>query len=289
VDSPPALTVSAAPWLQTWQPAVLWLAGANTVNTRRSYAGPIRALMGGAGLPLEQITAAHVLAYKAAMVARGFSPRTIRHHLIVLSAFFCWAIDGGYYPGPNPVAGVPLPRVGGSLAGVAISQGQVRRLLDAGRNIRDRAVLHLLAATGLRAAELCALQQRDLHFPEIEKVAVHVRAGKGGKSRDVTVAGWDLSHDLTAYLIERRYTGPTTYLFQPLDGRAALGKPLSRDTVYRIVTSCAARAGLGHLSPHDLRRTYATIALDTGEKLPVVQQRMGHAMMEQTARYYRGG
>ena len=82
--------------------------------------------------------------------------------------------------------------------------------------------------------------------------------------------------------------GPSRPLFQRL-GPGGTGAGITYATVYRVVTAAAEGAGLGHVAPHDLRRTYATLALDLGAPAPAVSRQMGHRSMEQTVRYYRGG
>lgn len=270
------------PWALTWQPAVLWLAGTNNRNTRRGYAGPLRDLMTRFNEPLSGIGEIHLLAYKAHLVDRGLSPRTIRHHLSVLAGFFDWLIRRGDYLGPNPAAGIPLPRVGKEIAGVALDQAQLNRLYGHARTNRDGCILRLLAQSGLRAAELCALQQRDLHLGDVT-CQIHVRSGKGGKARDVA-AGALLADKLAVYLTQRRWAGLLTPLFQTYSRH----DHMSYSSVYWIVRRAAERAGLGHITPHDLRRTYCTLALKAGVCLPDVQKAMGHSLMEQTARYFRG-
>lgn len=274
-------------WAATWQPAVLWLARAANRNTRRSYTAPVRGLMISARVPLPEVVEPHVLAYNVALGDRGLAPRTIRHHIIVLGAFFAWAMARGHHPGPNPAAGVPLPGQPRGVAGIALDAAEVERLVAAATSPRDRALLRLLADGGLRAAEAVALQERDVHL--VGDVArIHVRRGKGGRPRDVE-AGAGAAEDLGAYLEggERRLTGPTSpFLQRAADWRGAAGG-IGYTTVYGVVRDCAARAGLGHVAPHDLRRTYATLELDLGQPLPAVQGRMGHQHMEQTARYYR--
>jgi len=275
-----------APWQLTWRPAALYLAGRNSLSTRRAYGSALRTfLKSGPPLPLDQVTEAAVLAYKADLVNRGLSPRTIRCRLIILQAFFDWCIDHGYHRGPNPVIRVPLPRAGGALAGVALDQDQVARLVDAAGGLRDRALLAVMCAGGLRSAEACALQQRDVHFSG-PAIVLAIRSGKGGRAREVILDG-QAHAPLMAYMAIRAYAGPTTWLFQPVDGRAGRGRPLSYVTVYQIVTTAAMAAGLGHVTPHDLRRTAITLALDNGGKLPEIQRQAGHAKMSQTAEYYR--
>lgn len=275
-------------WLSTWEPAVLWLAGVNSMATRRSYTSALRLFMRGAGVGLERVVEAHVLAYKAAMVSRRLAPRTVRQRLVILGAFFDWALERGHHPGPNPAGRVELPRVGREPAGLALDAGQVALLAAAAGSARDRAIVLVLADGGLRASELVGLQERDVLIRRsaeggVAGVEVLVRAGKGGRGRTVEL-GVDAAAALVQYLAAGpRQAGATQHLFQ---GRRQAA--ISYDTVYRVVVAAARAAGVGHVAPHDLRRTYATVALDLGVPAPAVSRQMGHQDLEQTVRYYRG-
>jgi integrase/recombinase XerD len=271
-----------------WMPLGLWLATCNSLNTRSSYMHVLRGFARGAGPNPGDWNEAMVLDYKADLVNRGLSARTVRHHLCALRSFFEWAIERGYHPGPNPAGRIPMPPRQWNIAGVALSIDELSALLGKARTTRDRALLHVLARGGLRASEMAALLTRDVHFhldsPEYRAATITVRLAKGGLLRQVDLSR-PAAEDLQIYLAtgERR-SGPMAPVFQHLDGQ---GRPLSYHSVYRIVRDCAARAGLGHITPHDLRRTYATLQLDGGATLPYVQRQMGHELMIQTVRYYR--
>ncbi len=278
-------------WLQSWQPALIWLASCNSIQTRRAYTSALRALMQECrAVPMGEIDSITVAMFKMAMVDKGLAPRTIRQRLAIAGALFAWAIDRGYHPGPNPVSPIPFPRVGRDLVGVALSGDQVEQLVAAAGNSRDRAILVLLADSGLRASELAALQERDLVLQRdpdsggVQAATVTVRRGKGGYPRVVDLSA-AAAGVLIQYLVaDHRRAGATKPLFQHIDGS---GLAISYHTVYRTVLAAAAAAGLGHLAPHDLRRTYCTLALDGGQPVPDVQRQMGHHNMNQTFAYYR--
>ena len=160
---------------------------------------------------------------------------------------------------------------------------RLRRLLGATKTqgmhgLRDRAILEMLYATGLRVSELVGLRHTDL---DAERREVRCR-GKGGKERVVPVGevalGW-----VAAYLQERtlRDTGSSPWLFA---GRG--GRPVSRQTVWRLVRSTAARAEIGQrVSPHTLRHTFATHLLAGGADLRAIQELLGHARLATTQIY----
>ncbi len=145
---------------------------------------------------------------------------------------------------------------------------------DTIRGKRDRAILELLYATGLRVGELCGLDRGDLdRFQGTVRVL-----GKGNKERIVPVGDQAL-RALDAYLAVRPAgAGP---LFQNLRG----GR-LTVRSVHRIVTARARSAGIARpVSPHTLRHTFATHMLDQGADLRLVQDLLGHSRLSTTQRY----
>jgi len=148
--------------------------------------------------------------------------------------------------------------------------------------IRDRALLELMYACGLRATEACTLKVNDLHF-ELRSVSVF---GKGSKHRVVPMGG-------PAIEWSRRYLDEVRpQLAEHEDRRdahrlllSASGRPLERTSVWRIVRRCARHAGLGEVHPHMLRHSFATHLVGGGADLRVVQELLGHADIGTTQIY----
>ncbi|BCJ42449.1 hypothetical protein GCM10010168_08090 [Actinoplanes ianthinogenes] len=158
--------------------------------------------------------------------------------------------------------------------------------------MRDRAVLELLYATGIRVSELCDLDQADVdHGRQVVRVF-----GKGGKERAVpyghpardALAAW-LRHGRPAFAtkaattpaVERgrgRQTGDPLFL-------GLKGGRLQPTVVRRIVARAARTAGLPHTKPHDLRHSAATHLLDGGADLRAVQELLGHSSLSSTQIY----
>jgi integrase/recombinase XerD len=189
----------------------------------------------------------------------------------------------------DPTAGVKGPSAVRSLPDV-LTHEQVARLLCAPSGedplaLRDRAILELMYACGLRASELCALELGALDRHER---LLRVR-GKGAKERIVPVGGAALSA-LERYLqrarpqlIERpgARASPSRLLF--LSSR---GEGLSRQGLYLIIRRAARGAGLaGAISPHTLRHSFATHLLVGGCDLRSLQEMLGHADLATTELY----
>lgn len=151
----------------------------------------------------------------------------------------------------------------------ALTHRQTERLLAAASSTRDRALLEVLYATGLRVSELCALTWDDV---DVTHQMARVRNGKGGKSRMVLFSGSTVEwlgrykSTLNGQLVDRIF-------------------PVTRKTVWQIVKGCARRARLKGVSPHTLRHTFATHLLDGGANTRQIQELLGHSKLETTQVY----
>lgn len=156
-----------------------------------------------------------------------------------------------------------------------LSVDEVRRLLGAPTNIKHRAVLTLIYATGVRLNEATHLRVRDI---DGQRMTVHIRCGKGGKPRmlPMSTALRDL---LRAYWIEQR---PRDYLFpgeQP-------DRPLHESSVQHACAKARLSARIDKpASVHTLRHSYATHLLELGVDLRTIQKLLGHASLSTTAIY----
>jgi integrase/recombinase XerC len=180
--------------------------------------------------------------------------------------------------GANPARDLRTPRLPRRLPGylpVDESEALLRAGGPAGGDeLRDRAILELLYATGVRVAELVGLDGEDV---ALEEGAVRV-LGKGRKERVVPVGG-PAVEALRAYLAARG--GPAGPLF-----RNRRGGRLTTRSVHRIVRARARAAGLvRRVTPHTLRHTFATHLLDAGADLRFIQELLGHARLTTTQKY----
>jgi integrase/recombinase XerC len=216
-------------------------------------------------------------AYLAWLHGRGLAPSSIARRTATLRSWFAFQVRRGLAP-TNPARDLATPRLPRRLPSF-LPKDESRDLLDrpcaagvAAR--RDRAVLELLYAAGLRVGECCGLDLRDL-----DRVQGTVRVlGKGGKERVVPV-GEAALQAIEAYLALRgRGEGP---LF-----RNARGGRLTPRSVHRIVRREARAAGLlRRVSPHTLRHTFATHMLGEGADLRLIQELLGHSRLSTTQRY----
>jgi integrase/recombinase XerC len=184
----------------------------------------------------------------------------------------------------DPLAGVRSPKKGRRLPGV-LSSRQVLAILravdgDSPKALRDRAILELLYAAGVRLSELVALHTSDANIDEREVRVI----GKGNKER-IALMGRAAADALQRYLRE----GRPALVKHPQEKALFLNKEggrLSARAVEIMVRRCALKAGLDErVFPHLLRHTFATHMLDGGADLRVVQELLGHASVGSTQIY----
>ncbi len=143
--------------------------------------------------------------------------------------------------------------------------------------IRDRTILELMYASGLRVSEAANL---DLHDVDLDSQIVTC-TGKGDKERKIPI-GRPAAHWVGEYLRIRRPKGTskTRNLFV-----TASGTPITRQTIFKLVKECAEKAGLEGVSPHTLRHSFATHLIQHGADSRSVQAMLGHADISTTQIY----
>ena len=216
-------------------------------------------------------------AYLAWLHGRGLAKSSIARKLAAVRSCFRFLTRRGVLPA-NPARHLRTPRLGRRLPSF-LPKDESKDLLDAtfeasdaGR--RDRALLELLYASGLRVAECCGLDLED-----VDRRHGTVRVlGKGNRERMVPVGDAALAA-LDDYLEGRgAAAGP---LF-----RNSRGKRLTTRSVHRIVRRRARAAGIDRrVTPHTLRHTFATHLLGEGADLRLIQELLGHRRLSTTQRY----
>ena len=258
-------------------------------HTVRAYLADLRDLFnfttekGGAGP--SDLTLPLLRAWLATLHAAGQSRATIARKVASARAFTAWALRRGYAQ-TDPGLRLASPQVARTLPTV-LNVGQATAVMDhAGVAsddgdpiaIRDRCVVELLYATGIRVSELCGVDLADL---DLGRRTVRV-IGKGDKER-VVPFGVPAAQALSAWLEVRGQ------VVKPISGAAlfvgARGGRLDQRAVRTTVGRLTAAAGGPRLAPHGLRHTAATHVLEGGADLRAVQELLGHATMATTQRY----
>ena len=230
-----------------------------------------------------RVTAEHVVSWLEGLRARGLAPSSIARRLSALRGFYRHLVREGEVPRDptehldSPRAMRPLPR--------ALSIDSTRSLVEAPdtrrpAGVRDRAVLELLYATGMRASECLGLGLEDLNLT----AGYVICTGKGGKQRLVPVGAeaidWVRRYLRAVRPRDTRRRDPGRLFVNPRGG------PLSRQSLWTIVRRAATAAGLKRrVSPHVLRHSFASHLLEGGADLRSVQAMLGHADISTTQIY----
>lgn len=206
---------------------------------------------------------------------------TILRRLSSIKGFYRFLTEEGLFTDEMPE--FDKPRMSHRIP-IVLSDSEVETLLEMPdlkkkSGLRDKAMLEVMYATGLRVSELLSLQFKNVNF-QGRLIKVY---GKGNKERSVPVSSFALGY-LERYITEARAYNKgaaSNHLFLNRDG-----KPLSRTYFYMQVRRYASKAGIeGNVSPHTLRHSFATHLLDHGADLRVVQEMLGHAKITTTQIY----
>jgi integrase/recombinase XerD len=279
--------MSAPPWRRTLERYLERLEderglSANTVAAyRRDLVRFANRLDAGGSSNLLEATRSDLTDHLRALRMAGLSPRSVGRALVSLRQFYRFLADDGERP-DNPAENLLPPRRMKRLPKV-LSQTDVERLLaapvgDTPLGLRDKSMLELMYATGLRVTEMVSLDLGQLHLDE----GFVIVFGKGDKERLVPVGDTGQAW-LLRYLNESRpklVRGRHLTVFVN-----ARGTGLSRQGLWKILRRHARGVGLEDVSPHTLRHSFATHLIEHGADLRSVQMMLGHADVSTTQIY----
>jgi integrase/recombinase XerD len=259
-----------------------WLERRTTLDAREEKSAPEEEPPAVAISP-ESVTHQQISDYLAHKKRLGLSASSIKLVVVALKIFFRWLHARKRIP--RDIAEVlPLPRTERFLP-ETMNELQVDHLLagipvDAPRGLRDRALLEMLYASGLRVSELVNARLENL---DLDARIIRV-TGKGNKMRLVPV-GQKACDAVRAYLEKERpemvgnKTGSEVFL-------SVRGTKLTTVRIWQIVKACAKNAGLDiNVYPHLLRHSFATHLLSNGADLRIIQEMLGHADISTTQIY----
>ncbi|AJE20560.1 site-specific tyrosine recombinase XerD [Azotobacter chroococcum] len=264
----------------------LWLEKGLSAHTRAAYRSDLELFNGWLrerGLELIGVGRELILDHLAWRVDAGYKARSTARFLSGLRGFFRYLLREGVIAS-DPTLQVDLPQLGRPLP-KSLSEADVEALLAAPESddplgLRDRAMLEVLYACGLRVSELVGLRLEQLN---LRQGVVRV-FGKGSKERLVPL-GEEAIVWLERYLAGARSLllggRPSDVLFPSLRG-----EQMTRQTFWHRIKHHARVAGIGKsLSPHTLRHAFATHLLNHGADLRVVQMLLGHSDLSTTQIY----
>lgn len=204
---------------------------------------------------------------------RGSSKVTIDNIRRIFSSFFSWLEDEDYIV-KNPVRRIHRVRAD-SLVKEIISDEAMEILRDSCTEMRDLAMIDLLASTGMRVGELVRMNIADIDFQERQCVVF----GKGNKERTVYFNARTKIH-LSNYIVSRKDSNPALFV--------SLSEPFNRlniSGVEKRLRFIGNQVNIARVHPHKFRRTLATTAIDRGMPIEQVQKLLGHVKIDTTLHY----
>ena len=254
-------------------------------NTRLSYTRDIQKLfefLGGQGLDGSKVKETDLVKFIHFQSRLGLSARSLARLISSLKSYYAFLLlEKAIHQ--NPTANLSAPKIWFSLPKF-LTVKEVEKLLEQPdeknpRGCRDKAMLELLYATGLRVSELVTLKKKDVNLES----SFLICKGKGGKERIVPL-GNSASRAVRKYLSESRFKllkKDSEVLF--LTSR---GNTFTRQGFWKVLKLYGQQAGLKQkISPHVLRHTFATHLLERGADLRSVQLMLGHSQITTTQIY----
>jgi integrase/recombinase XerD len=264
----------------------VWMERGLSPNTLAAYRADLAALsrwLGQRNLVLARTGRGDLLAFIAARAAGGSRPRSTARQLSSFRRFFRYLMREGVVH-EDPTAQIVMPRIGRSLP-KSLTEAEVEALLLAPLvsdplGNRDRTMLEVLYATGLRVSELVSLRVDQVNLAQ----GVLRVLGKGNRERLIPL-GEEAVRWLRAFLAGPRAEilsdRVTDFLFP-----TRRGDRMTRQAFWHIIKRYARKASVNHeLSPHTLRHAFATHLLNHGADLRVVQMLLGHSDLSTTQIY----
>jgi len=252
-----------------------------STNTLQSYKRDMARLQAWAekkNKPLEALERKDLREWIASMSREGLAPTSISRALSAARGFFSFLMLDGHMK-QHPADDIHAPQRNSHLPRF-LTEEEMERLLFAPdikteHGVRDRAMLELMYAAGLRVSELCGLKVGDVDIDG----AVLTCHGKGSKQRRIPI-GKSAVHWLQRYLAIRDRSGSNQAILFLNRGRG-----LTRQLAWSIIKTHAASAQVPDISPHTLRHSFGTHLMQHGADSRSVQAMLGHADISTTEIY----
>ena len=243
-------------------------------KTLKYYNATIQAMLTCVGKGVRHIVTDDVRSYLTEYQEKNQSSKvTIDNIRRILSSFFSWLEDEDYIL-KSPVRRIHKVKTGTNIKETYTDEA-LELMRDSCTELRDLAIIDMLASTGMRVGEMVLLNRADINFNERECVVF----GKGDKERIVYFDARTKIH-LQNYLNSRRDENPALFV--------SLQKPHKRLQISGIevrLREYGKRLGLSKVYPHKFRRTLATMAIDKGMPIGQLQQLLGHRRIDTTLQY----
>ena len=230
-----------------------------------------------------ELAETHLTSYQLHLRDRGYANSTVARKTAAIRSFCSYLVEQGDLRS-DPSSALPSPRVAKSVP-KAMTREEVLALLaqpariNGAESVRDGAMLELLYASGLRVTELVSLNVEDV---DLNRLAILCK-GRQGRSRSI-----DLLPEVADRV--REYIESARPAIRRDEGESALflnhrGQRLTRQGFWLILKGYASDAGIGGITPHTLRHSFATHQILDGKDLSEVQQALGHVSISTTQVY----
>jgi integrase/recombinase XerD len=254
----------------------------NTLTAYRSDLSKLSSFARACGKDLVSLQSDDLALFLRSLHKGGLEPRSVARVLVAVRGFFKFLLQDGHTR-LDPSSNLESPKSWQSLPRF-LTPEEVARLLEApdistDLGLRDKAMLEVLYATGVRVTELVSLAAANVNL----NLGFLTVFGKGGKERAVPLGS-------SAVEWTRRYTAIRPRLLARDNTAAALfitegGHPLTRQAFWKLIVSYGEKVRIGHITPHLLRHSFATHLLENGADLRSVQMMLGHSDISTTQIY----
>lgn len=252
----------------------------NSVESYERDLARLKSWADGESLDVIELTRQDLRGFVADLSREGLSPTSVSRITSAVRGFYKFLMLDGHIK-KHPAEDLDTPQKGFYLPKF-LNQAEIESLLSAPNvsqeiGLRDRAILELMYACGLRVSEAVNLKIGDAELD----LGILTCKGKGGKTRKVPI-GTSAVEWLKSYLALRRKKEniEINNLFV-----SSLGKPITRQTIFKFIKEYAEKVGLEDVSPHTLRHSFATHLIQNSADVRSVQQMLGHADISTTQIY----
>ncbi|HEX8139033.1 MAG TPA: site-specific tyrosine recombinase XerD [Pyrinomonadaceae bacterium] len=252
----------------------------NSLEAYRRDLGRLTSWAEKQGKPVEELARGDLRSWIAELSRSGLAPSTVSRAVSAARGLFRFLMLDGHIKS-HPAEDLSTPQKGSHLPRF-LTEEEMDRLLrvpdiETAEGLRDRAMLELMYATGLRVSELVSVKLADLDL-DAGLINCH---GKGSKERRVPL-GKSATHWLERYIAVRARAGKGA---SPRLFVNSAGAALTRQVAWAMIKRYAARSGLSNISPHTLRHSFATHLLQRGADSRSVQAMLGHSDISTTQIY----
>lgn len=246
--------------------------GGKSPKTIAAYERQARKLFMTLQKNFTDMTVSDLRYYLALEKSRGVSNRTLENTRVNISSFFTWLLEEELI-NKNPCRTIKPIKYADKIR-LPFSSVDIDALRSVCKTEKERAIVELLLATGVRVSELCTICLSDIDF---DRLTIKVREGKGSKQRTVYFNELSKKH-LVAYLESRNANGGYVFYNKKKN-------PLNPGGVRHILNMLGNRAGVENVHPHRFRRTFATNLSNRGMEIQEIAKILGHANINTTLEY----